>query len=85
MNDPSISSPDRLHPSVYGAYLAGLVIFEQVSGIHVTTLGGGEVAAGKLGIASGLAALLQRVASEAVANENPAPIHPSVDPCTLTQ
>ena len=83
-NNPSITSADYLHPSIYGAYLSGLVLFQQITGIDVRLLGGKEIAAQQLGIASGVAVQLQQVAWQTVAQENSAPINQTADPCTLT-
>jgi hypothetical protein len=33
VNDPPISRPDYHHPSVYGAYLSGLVLFVRMTGL----------------------------------------------------
>jgi hypothetical protein len=84
VNNPVITSPDYLHPSIYGAYLAGLVLFEQITGVNSTTLGSGEKAAAALGISSAQATALQTIAHESVLNESATPINQTVDPCTLT-
>ena len=55
VNDPPITKPDCLHPSVYGAYLSGLVLFVQMTGADVRTLGANERAAGRLGIPGAVA------------------------------
>ncbi|KUZ09495.1 hypothetical protein WS50_20650 [Burkholderia territorii] len=68
-NDPPISRPDYLHPGVLGAYLSALVLFEQITGVDVRTLGPGEQAAAQLGIAPDMAARLQAVASDTVRQE----------------
>jgi len=39
VNDPQISKPDYHHPNTYGAYLSGLVLFQQITGVDVRTLG----------------------------------------------
>lgn len=85
VNNPVIPAPDYLHPSIYGAYLSGLVLFQQITGTDVRTLGANETAAAQLGIPSAVATQLQQVAWQTVVNENPAPINQTVDPCTLTQ
>jgi hypothetical protein len=82
--DPAIGAPDYLHPSVYGAYLSGLVLFQQITGTDARTFGQSEAAAAALGLPVAVTLELQQVASEAVAEENPAPFNPTVDPCTLT-
>ncbi len=84
VNDPSITAPDRLHPSVYGAYLAALVLFQQITGTDVRTLGANEAAAIKLGVPGVTAASLQKVAWEAITMESAAPRNQTVDPCTVT-
>ena len=68
-NDPPISRPDYLHPGVLGAYLSALVLFQQISGVDVRTLGAREQAAAQLGIAPVMAASLQAVASDTVRHE----------------
>ncbi len=57
---------DDYHPSVEGAYLAALVVFQQVTGKDARTLGAGEQAATALGIAADDAVKLQRIAFEQV-------------------
>jgi hypothetical protein len=84
INDPPITSPDYIHPSIYGAYLSGLVLFQQIAGVDVRTLGAGEAAAQQLGIPSSVAVKLQQVAWLALLQENPAPDNETVDPCTLS-
>ena len=68
------------HPSKYGAYLSGLVLFETVTGIDARVFGEGEKAASELGISGQTAIELQRVAwethvrqSEERRNRNPGP------------
>ncbi|WP_375249895.1 hypothetical protein [Sphingomonas sp.] len=65
-NDPAISKPDYLHPSVYGAYLSGLVLFQQITGVDPRSLGAGEGVATRLGISPSVAVRLQQVAHDAV-------------------
>ncbi len=72
------------HPSIYGAYLSGLVLFQKITGTDVRTFGAGEQAAASLGIPANVAVQLQQVAWQSVAFENNQPINPNVDPCTLT-
>ncbi|RQS20253.1 hypothetical protein [Burkholderia sp. Bp8998] len=72
-NDPPIPRPDYLHPGVLGAYLSALVLFQQIAGIDVRTLGPREQAAGQLGIAPDMAARLQAVASDTVRQERADP------------
>ena len=52
------------HPSIYGAYLSGLVLFETLTKTDVRRFGEQEEAAAKLGIPGTVAAELQRVAWE---------------------
>lgn len=82
-NNPAITSADYAHPSVYGAYLSALVLFQQMTGTDVRTFGGSEKAAVALGISSAVAVQLQTVAWESVTNESATPINQTVDPCTL--
>ncbi|NGY03572.1 hypothetical protein [Solimonas terrae] len=82
VNDPAISSPDRYHPSVEGAYLAALVLFQQITAVDVRTLGGGEQAATSLGLAQNLAVQLQEIAWQSVTRENAALVNADPDPCT---
>lgn len=70
-NDPHPAKPDNHHPSVHGAYLAALVLFEKITGIDAGSLGPGEQAGRDLGIEPDVAALLQHVAAKAV-EEQPA-------------
>jgi hypothetical protein len=58
------------HPSIYGAYLNGLVLFETITGRDVRKFGGREQAAADLGIKGQTAIELQRVAWEAVAERD---------------
>lgn len=86
VNDPQIASPDYLHPSVNGAYLAGLVLFAQITGGDATRFGSGELAAQQLGIPGTLAVRLQQIAAQAVAQESAAPINAAAPaPCTQSQ
>ena len=72
------------HPSIYGAYLSGLVLFQKITGIDVRTLGANEKAAVALGIPLAVATQLQQVAWESVTQQSSIPINQTVDPCTLT-
>ena len=54
------------HPSIYGAYLSGLVLFETITKTDVRRFGAKEQAAAKLGIAGDVAVQLQRIAWETV-------------------
>lgn len=83
-NEPAIEEPDYLHPSVYGAYLNGLVLFQKITGYDVRVFGPKEAAASAFGIPAVTAVQLQSIAWEAVAQENPGPINQTVDPCMVT-
>jgi hypothetical protein len=80
-NDPVISAPDRYHPSIYGAYLSALVLFQQISGIDARTLGSGETAATALGISSTIAVQLQQVAALTVQQATTGLRNSGRDPC----
>lgn len=84
-NDPPISRPDYLHPGVAGAYLSALVLFQQIAGVDVRTLGAREQAAEQLGLAPDLAVRLQAVAFDTVRHESAAADAASTagrpDPC----
>jgi hypothetical protein len=58
------------HPSKYGAYLSGLVLFETITQIDVRAFGEREQAAAELGIAPQTAVELQRIAWESVRQRN---------------
>jgi hypothetical protein len=62
---------DQYHPSNWGAYLNACVLFGEITGRDLRTLGGGEQAAVTLGIAPVQAVALQRIASEQVRAERP--------------
>jgi hypothetical protein len=81
-NDPVITEPDYLHPSIYGAYLSALVLFQQITGTDVRQLGANELAAAQLGVTGDVVTQLQQVAWEAVTQESSAPVNQSVDPCS---
>ncbi|WP_367866494.1 hypothetical protein [Pedobacter sp. WC2423] len=83
VNDPQISKPDYHHPNTYGAYLSGLVLFQQITGIDARTLGAQEKAASSLGIPSSVATQLQLIAWQTVTKESSQPINQTVDPCTI--
>jgi hypothetical protein len=85
VNDPQISSPDYLHPSIFGAYLSGLVLFQQITGFDVRKMGSAETAAAQLGIPATVAVQLQQIAWQAVTQENPAPVNQTLDPCTVSR
>ena len=56
------------HPSIYGAYLSGLVLFQTITKVDVRTFGAQEHAAADLGIPGKIAEELQRVAWESIAS-----------------
>jgi hypothetical protein len=58
---------DGIHPSVYGAYLNGCVLFQTISGGDVRAFGDTEGAAHDLGIAPEVARALREVAFDQVA------------------
>ena len=62
-------SPDGYHATVYGYYLAALVIYGSVTGRDPRSLGREERAAARLGIAPATAFTLQRIAFETLASE----------------
>jgi hypothetical protein len=72
------------HPSIYGAYLSGLVLFEKITGVDVRTFGQREHAAASLGISEDVAVQLQQIAWQSVIQQNNKPINPNVDLCALT-
>lgn len=55
---------DRTHESVYGAYLAGLVMYGTITGRDPASFGTDEKAYGELGISSAAALALQKVAHD---------------------
>jgi len=55
---------DRTHPSVYGSYLAGLVLYGTITGRDPQAFGVNDKTFGELGIATGDALMLQRVAHD---------------------
>lgn len=80
VNDPQISNPDYLHPSIYGAYLNGLVLFQQITGTDVRTFGQQEKAAAALGISGTIAVQLQQIAWQTVTQENSQQTNQTVAP-----
>jgi hypothetical protein len=80
-NDPAISQPDYLHPSIYGAYLSGLVLFQQITGKDARTLGANEKVAVQLGISASVATALQQDAYDTVVHGQ-APRHPPSNTCS---
>lgn len=84
MNEPEIKSPDYLHPSIYGAYLNGLVLFQEITGTDGRIFGDHEVAAIALGVPGPVAVQLQQIAWEAVTLQDYAPLHQVIDPCTIS-
>jgi len=57
------------HPSIYGAYLSGLVLFETITKTDVRMFGSQEHVAKTLGIPSNVAVQLQRTAWESVISQ----------------
>ena len=82
--NPAISEPDRYHPSVYGAYLSALVLFQQVTGVDATSLGADESAAAAIGVPAGVAVQLQQLASQTVHGVSAALRDTRRDPCTAS-
>ena len=73
------------HPSIYGAYLSGLVLFQKITGTDVRTLGASEKAAASLGVSGTIAMQLQEVAYAAVAGQSTTLVNPNTNPCSQTQ
>lgn len=80
--DACCTTPIGYHPSMYGAYLDALVLFDQITGIDPTTLAAEfdptnplylDSASHALGVAPGIAWLLARAASETVDAGSPVP------------
>lgn len=57
-------SPDHYHASVYGYYLATLMVFGDVTGLDPRSLGRDEPSAAEIGITPAQAAALEKVAFE---------------------
>ena len=55
---------DRTHESVFGAYLAGLVMYGTITGRDPQAFGSSDKAFGELGIATADALMLQKVAHD---------------------
>ena len=55
---------DRTHPSVYGSYLAGLMMYGTLTGRDPAAFGTSDKVFGELGIGSADALMLQRVAHD---------------------
>ena len=83
-NNPTITSADEYHPSIYGAYLSALVLYGQITGQDPALLGATEQAAATLGISTTMAVQLQQIAHTQVYSGSTAPINQSTDPCTVT-
>ena len=73
------------HPSIYGAYLSGLVLFQKITGTDVRTFGVSEKVAASLGIPSNVASQLQQVAYATVAGQSTTLVNPDTNPCSQTQ
>jgi len=68
-SDPALAcctTPIGYHPSSYGAYLSGLVLFATITGAAPMNLGANERVAADLGISPDIAGQLQRVAQATV-------------------
>jgi len=85
VNDPPIKEPDYHHPSIYGAYMSGLVLFVQMTGADVRTLGANEQAAAHLGIPGDLAAQMQQEAWLTVKHVRRAAANKHKNPCKLVE
>ena len=83
-NNPSITTADEYHPSIYGAYLSALVLYGEITGQDPASFGGAEEAAAALGISSTIALQLQQVAHAQIYSGSSAPINQTVDPCSVT-
>jgi hypothetical protein len=83
VNSPVIKASDYIHPSVYGAYLSALVLFQQITHVDTRTLGAQEKAAVFFNIPADIAVKLQAIAWQTVTQESAQPINQSVDPCTI--
>ncbi|RRA47462.1 hypothetical protein D1Y84_03270 [Acidipila sp. EB88] len=66
LETPDNNAQDYVYASTLGAYLSGLVLFQQITAVDVTTFGGTEVVAQQLGISSANAILLQELAQTAI-------------------
>ncbi len=82
--NPSITTADEYHPSIYGAYLSALVLYGEITGQDPASFGGAEEAAAALGISSTIALQLQQVAHAQIYSGSSAPINQTVDPCSVT-
>ena len=69
------------HPSIYGAYLNALVLFQKITGADVRVFGASEQAAQSLGISPDVAQQLQHVAWESVTQQNSQLTQPTADAC----
>jgi hypothetical protein len=72
------------HPSPYGAYLSGLVLFQKITGSDVRTFGGSEQAAAALGVPPSIAVQLQQIAYQSVTTQNSQLMNPNANLCSLT-
>ena len=69
------------HPSIYGAYLNSLVLFQTLTGTDVRTFGETEKAAHALHISLVVATQLQQIAWESVTQQSTKLIHKGVNAC----
>ena len=83
VNDPPIKRPDYHHPSLYGAYLSGLVLFVQITRADVRKLGASEQVAVRLGIPGEFASRLQQEAWLAVKRRPRTTAATANNPCDL--
>jgi hypothetical protein len=72
------------HPSIYGAYLSGLVLFEKITGTDVRTFGASEQAAAALGVPPSVAVQLEQIAYQSVSAQNNQLINQNGNLCSLT-
>jgi hypothetical protein len=75
------TDPGFHHPSIYGAYLSGLVLFQEITGHDVRSLGDAESAAASLGIPATVAVQLQSTAWQVVTNQSTGLTNPANNTC----
>jgi hypothetical protein len=76
------TDPGFHHPSIYGAYLSGLVLFQEITGHDVRTFGKSESAAVSLGITEMVAVQLQSTAWQVVTSQGAGLTNPANNTCT---
>jgi hypothetical protein len=74
--------PGFHHPSIYGAYLSGLVLFQEITGDDVRKFGKSESAATSLGIPETVAVQLQSAAWQVVTSQGTGLTNPAKNTCT---